>query len=373
MMMSLRRLAVASSRRMNVRSLTAAPTPSVASILEPEMKLPRQFIADFPEEHEGNNFEVNWSLADDDVTPRHNCYRNRALANLASVSGTFPLPIESSVALEEAHPVAFLGLWNDVTEELGHVSDLYVHDGAVGALAAVRTQIRVISDSPALAHALANLIVAVPTAKDPQTPRPILVVVQTNTKESMFAYNIDVNEDGFEQAKIVVRGNAVGLGQIQDAILKVKAQLDAEIPSNIALPCDVLTSADRASSTLVFNATAAWRSAQKDLHAAHGAIWHPEVGVTGAFEGAVVAAAAVKPSKATALKRHKTFPMALTKDLSVVRLPAATVVGHPTTAIVLAKQDKEVSVAEFVQLVNGSEALAAALEAHKTKCVTKKA
>ncbi|OQR97501.1 hypothetical protein ACHHYP_10889 [Achlya hypogyna] len=374
MMMSLRRLAVASSRRMSVRAFSSVPTPSVASLIEPEMKISSQYIGDFPEQNEANNFEVNWSLADDDITPRHNCYRNRSLATLAQVSGTFPLPVEApaTITLEEAHPAAFLDLWNEVTEEFSHVSDLYVHDGAVGALAALRTQIRVISDSPALAHALSNLIVAVPTIKNPHTPRPILVVVQTATDKSSFSYNIDVNEDGFEQAKIVVRGSQVSLGQIQDAILKVKAQLDAETPANLALACDVLTTADRASSTLVFNASAAWRSKQTGLHAAHGAIWHPEHGVTGAFEGAVVATASVAP-KATALKRHKAYPLAVTKELSVVRVPAATVVGHPATAVVLDKADKEVSVAEFVKLVNGTEALAAALEAHKTKCLVKKA
>ncbi|KAH9126042.1 hypothetical protein AeMF1_003460 [Aphanomyces euteiches] len=360
--------------RVSLRSFSsvAAPSPSFASMLEPPVRARRDFIGAFPEETEANNFEVNWSLGDDDITPRNNCYRNRALDRLAQAASANPISSVRANATAQALDAApFLDLWEDVTEYLGHVQDLYISDGAVGGHAAARTPIRVVSDSPALAHALANLLVKVPTLKDPHTPRPILVVWESNAEKPVFAYNIDTNEDGFTQAKLVVRG-AIELKDLISTVLNLKAELDGDADTAV-VAADVVVDKD-GSTSLLFRATDAFRSAhQGDLAAAHGAVWHPSVGVTPAFQGAILPSGAVVAKKAKKA-RHQTYPAVWSKEHSVVTFPFTTVVNHPSTAVAIDASNKgEVSIDEFVQLVKGSPALAKALEQHQTKCVIKKA
>ena len=41
---------------------------------------------DFPEEHEGLNIEFNWSLADDDVTPHGDAFRNLSWPKLEALA-----------------------------------------------------------------------------------------------------------------------------------------------------------------------------------------------------------------------------------------------------------------------------------------------
>ncbi|KAF0719950.1 Aste57867_671 [Aphanomyces stellatus] len=357
-------------RSMSTAASVAAPTPSWTTLLEPTPKVPREFIIEFPEETEANTFEVNWSLADDDITPRHNAYRNRALHRLAPVSAAAPLATLRAATAEPLHVAPFLDLWNEVTDVLGNTKDLYISDGAIGAHAAVRTSIRVVSDSPALAHVLSNLLVKVPSLKDVHTPRPILVLWESaGTASPAFVYNIDTNEDGFTQAKLVVRG-AVHLDNLVHAILSLKTQLDGDDAAAAVVAADVVV--DNGATTLVFHATAAARAAtQATLAAAHGAIWHPAVGVSPAFQGVVLPHAAVQNKKAKT-PRHQTFPAPWSTEHAVVALPSPNVVGHPTTAVVAGAANKDVSAAEFAALVGGSPALVAALEQHKTKCVVKK-
>ncbi|RHY00221.1 hypothetical protein DYB25_013184 [Aphanomyces astaci] len=357
-------------------SSTAVPTPSFASELEPDVKGPRHFIGSFPEETEANNFEVNWSLGDDDITPLHNCYRNRALDRLAAAAAVAaPVANAAAPAATATNSPAgpFLDLWNDVTKQLSHSADLYISDGAVGAHAALRTPIRVVSDTPRVAHALANLLTKVPTLKDPHTPRPILVVWKSSTDkdESAFAYNIDTNLDGFTQAKLVVRGGGVSIESLLQNVLSLKAQLDAsdEAGAPVTLAADVV--ATDSTSTLVFGANAALRGAQ--VAAAHGVIWDPSIGVTPAFQGAVVSSAVVSTPKAST-RRHQTYPAAWSTEATVVARAFATILPHPTHAVAhgAAANKKDVSVEEFVKHVNGSAALAAALAQHGTALSFKK-
>ncbi|ETV91530.1 hypothetical protein H310_13912 [Aphanomyces invadans] len=381
----LRRAAVAAASRstriaaVRAMSSTPPPTPSFASQLEPEIKVPRHFIGAFPEETEANNFEVNWSLADDDITPLHNCYRNRELGNLAAAAAiAAPVPNAASpaVAAENWSTGKFLDLWNDVTNQLSHSPDMYISDGAIGAHATLRTPIRVVSDTPRLAHALANLLTKVPTLKDPHTPRPVLVVWKSSKDkdQSAFVYNIDTNVDGFTQAKLVVRGDGVSLDSLLQNVLSLKAELDGAVDTGAPATIAAEVVAADGKSTLVFGANAAFRGSQQaSLSAAHGVVWDPAVGVTPAFQGVVVPPAAVRVSKASS-RRHQAYPASWSSEASVVGHAFPTLLPHPTHAVAYgAPADKtSVSVEEFVKQVNGSAALAAALTQHGTALSFKK-
>ena len=109
---------------------------------------------------------------------------------------------------------------------------------------------------------------------------------ESNAEKPVFAYNIDTDEDGFTQAKLIVRG-AVELNDLIATVLNLKTELDGDAETAV-VAADVVV--DKGGSTsLLFQATDAFRGAhQSDLAAAHGAVWHPAVGVTPAFQGAIL-------------------------------------------------------------------------------------
>ncbi|RHY27249.1 hypothetical protein DYB32_006907 [Aphanomyces invadans] len=315
-------------------SSTPPPTPSFASQLEPEIKVPRHFIGAFPEETEANNFEVNWSLADDDITPLHNCYRNRELGNLAAAAAiAAPVPNAASpaVAAENWSTGKFLDLWNDVTNQLSHSPDMYISDGAIGAHATLRTP-----------------------------PRPVLVVWKSSKDkdQSAFVYNIDTNVDGFTQAKLVVRGDGVSLDSLLQNVLSLKAELDGAVDTGAPATIAAEVVAADGKSTLVF-----------------GGVVVPPAAVRVSY---VVQEIASKLSNAMSRKassrRHQAYPASWSSEASVVGHAFPTLLPHPTHAVAYgAPADKtSVSVEEFVKQVNGSAALAAALTQHGTALSFKK-
>ncbi|ETK81104.1 hypothetical protein L915_13364, partial [Phytophthora nicotianae] len=173
-----------------------------------------KFVVEFPQEHEGLNIEFNWSLADDDVTPHGDAFRNLSWPKLAELAKQ-QKPAGKKVAIEEVDVSIvfndFEGLYEKVTEHLSTEPSLYTQDGAVGSFKDDRTRVRVISDSPLVALFAQSLLVRVPI-KDVHAARPIVVYVATGgefkDQQPQAQLLVDNDDEGATFVKVVITGAA---------------------------------------------------------------------------------------------------------------------------------------------------------------------
>lgn len=331
-----------------------------------------KFVVDFPQEHEGLNIEFNWSLADDDVTPHGDAFRNLSWPKLIKLA-QHEKPAGTKIRIEEVDVNVvfndFEGLYEKVTEHLS-TPHLYTQDGAVGSFKDDRTRVRVISDSPLVALFAQSLLVRVPI-KDPHAARPIVIYVATGGefkgKEPQAQLLVDNNDDGATFVKVVITG-AADLSTVKDAIgLAKKKLLDVAESESLAIPADVVVKDNK--TALVFNATGAGRAAAINkglLYSAHLSIWNSS-GVTSFFGGAIVD---------TASKVSKKHVMPL-KDGAAVNVPCNNLVEHPKAVFFVDKAGngvKPISTAEAAALLKKTDADAdeekfeASLKKSDTKC-----
>ncbi|KAE8994780.1 hypothetical protein PR003_g20509 [Phytophthora rubi] len=345
------------SRRVLLRNFSVAPHAA------------DKFVVDFPEEHEGLNIEFNWSLADDDVTPHGDAFRNLSWPKLEQLAKQ-EKPAGKKVAIEEVDVSIvfndFEGLYEKVTEHLSTEPNLYTQDGAVGSFKDDRTRVRVISDSPLVALFAQSLLVRVPI-KDPHAARPIVVYVATagefKGKEPQAQLLVDIDDEGATFVKVVITG-AADLATVKDAIgLAKKKLLEVAESESLVVPADVLVKDNK--TALVFNATGAGRAAainKGQLYSAHLNIWN-QVGVTSLFGGAIVDGANKVSKK----------QVVAVKGGSAVNVPCNNLVEHPKAAVFVDKAGKgvkSISTAEAAALLKKVDAEA---DVEKFEALLKKA
>lgn len=133
----------------------------------------------YPRETEGNNYAVNWSLAEDGVVPVGDAFRNARLPILAkrlgvkSVSNvietTKPLFYGDYKVLEAGDSIShddFNELFSSQQEYLSSGIDLFVEDASLGSYNKTKIGVRVVTDDPAFALIFRNLLI-------PSPPRPV--------------------------------------------------------------------------------------------------------------------------------------------------------------------------------------------------------
>ncbi|KAG7399923.1 hypothetical protein PHYBOEH_007609 [Phytophthora boehmeriae] len=331
------------ARRVLTRGFAAAPHAA------------DKFVVEFPQEHEGLNIEFNWSLADDDVTPHGDAFRNLSWPKLEELSKQ-EKPAGKKVEIKEVDVDVvfndFEGFYEKVTEHLSTEQKLYTQDGAVGSFKDDRTRVRVISDSPLVAQFAQSLLVRVPI-KDPHAARPIVVYVATGgefkDKAPEAQLLLDKDDEGAVFVKVAITG-AADLASVKDAIGLAKKKLNevAEAES-LVVPADVLVKDNK--TALVFNATGAGRAAainNGQLYSAHLNIWN-SVGVTSLFGGAIVdGSSKVSKKQVVAIE-----------DGSAVNVPCNNLVEHPKVAIFVdatGKGVKSISTTDAVALLKKVDA-----------------
>lgn len=354
---SLQKLRAVAARRVMTRSFAVAPHAA------------DKFVVEFPQEHEGLNIEFNWSLADDDVTPHGDAFRNLSWPKLEERAKQ-QKPAGKKVAIQEVDVDVvfndFEGLYEKVTEHLSTEESLYTQDGAVGSFKDDRTRVRVISDSPLVALFAQSLLVRVPI-KDPHAARPIVVYVATagefKGKAPEAQLLLDKDDDGVIFVKVVITGDA-DLASVKDAIgLAKKKLLEVEEAESLIVPADVLVKDNK--TALVFNATGAGRAAAINkglLYSAHLNIWNP-AGVTSLFGGAVVDGSSKVSKK----------QVVAVEGGSAVNVPCNNLVEHPKAAIFVDKAGKgvkSISPAEAAALVKKVDA---DVDVEKLEALLKKA
>jgi len=138
--------------------------------------LPSQDWVDvFPREREGKNYDVNWSLQVDGVAPLSDAFQNARLPVLTTrlpnkvangkvevskpaYTGTYAL-VEAGDSITHG---AFASALKASQEYLSSGVDLFVEDAGLGATAASRVGVRIITDAPAVALIARSLLIPSP-------------------------------------------------------------------------------------------------------------------------------------------------------------------------------------------------------------------
>lgn len=313
-----------------------------------------KFVVEIPEEHDGLNIEFNWSLAEDDVTPHGDAYRNLRWAKLEEFAKEATKPEGKPVAAKEVDVDVSFGeyeaAYEKVTSYLSVQNSIFAQDGAVGSYKDSRTRVRVITDSPTVALFAQSLLVRVP-AKDPHAARPIVVYVvsegEFKGKEPRAYLLLDKNEEDQVYVKVVVTG-AADLSSIKDVIGLAKKKLAEQTEADsLVLPGDVVVKGGK--TALVFNASDASRATSVNagsLYSAHLNIWNP-VGLTSVFGGAIVDASKIQKKQVVATEKG-----------AAMYVPCNNLVDAPKAAIFVTKSSgvKPISAAEASSLLKAVDA-----------------
>lgn len=183
---------------------------------------------------------MNWSLADDDVTPRGRAFRNADqdtlldhLVGKVADSGVAQCGLGSDPAAPlyctdeaEGFVVAdideFEERFEKLKESFSAQPNLFVEDGAVGSDRASEIRVRVITDSANYALFFRNMLSRVPL-KDAQTfPRPLTVYIATNHDDG--AYSVSDFDPETGRGVVAVSGSP-GFEPVLRQIEHVAAQM----------------------------------------------------------------------------------------------------------------------------------------------------
>jgi hypothetical protein len=162
------------ARRLSYRPQTKLVTSSFSYLSEAALSGADTYSR-FPNEEEGNIYDVNWSLVEDGVVSRGKAFKNAKLQTLGTYlpkkieSGKFLLesPIYNgkyvvkeagdSISLED-----FSTLLKMKQDYLSSYKDLFVEDGAFGSFSSFRVGTRLVTDIPALSLIFRSLMIQLP-------------------------------------------------------------------------------------------------------------------------------------------------------------------------------------------------------------------
>ncbi|KAB1205316.1 Actin-related protein 8 [Morella rubra] len=137
----------------------------------------------------GFSYGLNWALAAKGVLVKDKAFRNLESSELQqrgatvaeSLSG-LPVHVRGSVTggTSELSKAQFGKLLKQVTNHLSSISNIFVHDGAIGSSSNCDAKVRVISDSPAAVLSLSNVLWKTPTRAVSHDSSPLTVYVATS-------------------------------------------------------------------------------------------------------------------------------------------------------------------------------------------------
>lgn len=248
---------------------------------------------------------MNWSLVEDDITPRGESFRNPSakllLQKVPRNSGAAVDPSTKALHVDASSSAAessFPSLLSSVIPSLSDVDAVYVVDAAVGSFRGSEVLARVVSDCPAAALQVQHLLVKVGGASDERSgaDHPIKVFHSSDSEAASIATHVSSLS-----ATIAVEG-PLDVRQLQQAIQDVASQLmdTGEGELNV-LPLPGRAFVDKSGDTVVEidvsedGATASDAKVPKgaSLYGLNGTVWS-QAGLARLFGGAVVSSAAAK-------------------------------------------------------------------------------
>uniref|UniRef100_A0A5B7BMC6 phosphoenolpyruvate carboxykinase (ATP) n=1 Tax=Davidia involucrata TaxID=16924 RepID=A0A5B7BMC6_DAVIN len=147
----------------------------------------------FPREAPGISYGLNWALAWKGVIVKDKAFRNlkpselqQKGANFAESLSGLPLHVRGSVlgGSSEISKAQFSKLLKQVVTHISSISDIFVHDGAIGSSPKCDAKVRVISDSPSAVLSLSSVLWRSPTRAVSHDSCPLTVYVATSISPS---------------------------------------------------------------------------------------------------------------------------------------------------------------------------------------------
>lgn len=342
------------ARKLSIRPQTKLATSNFSFLSEAALAGADTYSR-FPNEEEGNIYDVNWSLVEDGVISSEKAFKNAKLQTIGTYipkkieSGKFLLdsPIYTgnyavkeagdSISLED-----FSVLLKTKQDYLSDYKNLFVEDGAIGAFSSFRVGVRLVTDIPALALIFRNLMIQLPRREtdhrakfdgwnldsrwdskeaiwngtsyenpEPQTvprygDRPIVAFVGGAGSE--------VAVEFAERDKIIVGANIVAgsetpvSGIIEAIGLATSVLTNQRLPNVVAIPSLSITKAK--DTTLIIGLNGSEESTSNvveklhntgNLYGAYHNILGLDVGVSAGWNGIITSAASPPPSSSTPL------------------------------------------------------------------------
>ncbi|XVF56539.1 hypothetical protein PTKIN_Ptkin06aG0129200 [Pterospermum kingtungense] len=129
------------------------------------------FLLSFSRESPGFSYGLNWGLAGKGVIVTDKAFYNLKPSELRQKGATFAeslsgLPLHVRGILRGASAISkaqYSKLLKQVTTHISSISNIFVHDGAIGSLPNSDAKVRVISDSPSAVLALSDVLWETPT------------------------------------------------------------------------------------------------------------------------------------------------------------------------------------------------------------------
>ncbi|KAG2708865.1 hypothetical protein I3760_05G212100 [Carya illinoinensis] len=143
----------------------------------------------FPREGPGFSYGLHWALAAKGVLVKENAFRNlesselqRKGAKIVDSLAGLPVYVRGSIVggASEISKSQFGKLLKQVSNHISSISDVFVHDGAIGSSPKCDAKVRVISDSPSAVLSLSNVLWKTPTRAVSHDSCPLMVYVATS-------------------------------------------------------------------------------------------------------------------------------------------------------------------------------------------------
>ncbi|KAF5450640.1 hypothetical protein F2P56_030971 [Juglans regia] len=143
----------------------------------------------FPREGPGFSHGLQWALAAKGILVKENAFRNlesselqQKGANIVDSLSGLPVYVRGSIVggASEISKSQFGKLLKQVSNHISSISDVFVHDGAIGSSPKCDAKVRVISDSPSAVLSLSNVLWKTPTRAVSHDSCPLTVYVATS-------------------------------------------------------------------------------------------------------------------------------------------------------------------------------------------------
>ncbi|GMH28185.1 hypothetical protein Nepgr_030028 [Nepenthes gracilis] len=137
---------------------------------------------------------LSWALARKGIIVKDQAFRNLESSELKKKGATIaeslsglPVHVRGNVVggTSEISKAQFSKLLKQVTNHLSSVSNVFVHDGAIGSSSKCDAKVRVISDNPTAVLLISNILFTTPTRAISHDTCPVTVYVASSISESV--------------------------------------------------------------------------------------------------------------------------------------------------------------------------------------------
>ncbi|KAJ7961652.1 Phosphoenolpyruvate carboxykinase (ATP) [Quillaja saponaria] len=148
----------------------------------------------FPREGPEFSYGLNWALASKGVIVNDKAFSNLELSELKQKGATspeslsgLPVHVRGSVTggASDISKAQFGKLLKQVTNHLSSISNIFVHDGAVGSPSKCDAKVRVISDNPTAIVSLSNVLWKTPSRSVSHDSCPLTIYVATSVSSGV--------------------------------------------------------------------------------------------------------------------------------------------------------------------------------------------